>query len=86
VQAFVLIQTENGTPPIAASLRSIPGVESSDDLTGAFDAIALATAETVQDLFDRVLTAIRSLPGVVRALPAPLVRARSGLTPVPAAA
>ena len=88
MQAFVLIQMRNGSPSIGAALRAIPGVESSDDLTGPFDAIALVSAGTMRELFDSVLTRIQALPGVVRALPAPLVRAGSGLIlqPKPAAA
>ena len=48
---------------------------SADDLSGPYDAIAIASASSARDLFDRVLPEIRELPGVTQALPAPLVRA-----------
>ena len=73
--AYVLIQKQPQTRPIGAMLRSIPEVVSADDLTGPFDAIALARVDSSRDLFDSVLPRIRELPGVTQALPAPLVRA-----------
>lgn len=81
MKAFVLIQTHAGSEPLAAALRAIPGVEWTDDLTGPFDAIALASAESTRDLLETVVAKIRGLPGVTRALPAPLVRSLSALVP-----
>jgi hypothetical protein len=48
-------------------------IVSADDLTGPYDAIALASANSSRDLFERVLPEIRKLPGVTQALPAPLM-------------
>ncbi|HEY3210653.1 MAG TPA: Lrp/AsnC ligand binding domain-containing protein [Actinomycetota bacterium] len=81
MKAFVLVQTQNGSQPLAAALRSIPGIEWTDNLTGAFDAIALARAESMRDLLETVVERIRELPGVTRALPAALVRSLSALVP-----
>ena len=81
MKAFVLIQTLAGTEPVGAALRAIPGVEWTDDLTGPFDAIALASAQSRRDLLETVVERIRSLPGVTRALPAPLARSLSALVP-----
>lgn len=77
MEAFVLIQTQSGSGPVGAALRAIPGIESTNDLTGPFDAIALASAESMGDLLQTVVSRIRELPGVTRALPAPLVRSSS---------
>jgi DNA-binding Lrp family transcriptional regulator len=74
VKAYVLIQTRAGSQPVGAALRAIPGIESTDDLTGPYDAIALASAESMRDLSQMVISRIRELPGVTRALPATLAR------------
>jgi hypothetical protein len=55
LKAFVLVQTQAGREPVGVALRAIPGVESANDLTVAYDAIALANAESVGDLFETVL-------------------------------
>ena len=74
MNAYVLIQTEAGSAPIATALRGIPGIVSADDLTGAFDAIALTRSDSGATLADRILARIATLPGVIRAIPAPLIR------------
>ena len=73
MQAYVLIQTEVDERPIAEALRSVPGVLDADDLSGPFDAIALAAADSIRALADQVVAEIQHIPGVIRALSAPLV-------------
>lgn len=73
MKAFVLIQTQAVNEPIANVLRTFPEIESAEDLTGPYDAIALATAGSTRELLDIVVPKIRELPGVTRVLPAPLV-------------
>lgn len=73
MKAFVLVQARAGSRPLGASLRAIPGIEWADDLTGAYDAIAVAAAGSMQELFEAVVPRIRDLPGVTRALPAPVL-------------
>jgi hypothetical protein len=46
---------------------------SAEDLTGAYDAIALVQADSTLSLMDAVIGEIRRLPGVTRALPAPWI-------------
>ena len=75
MQAFVLIQTKPGNGRVGEALRAMPAVVSADDLTGPYDAIAVAKADSIRDLFDSVVPRIRELPGVIQALPAPLARA-----------
>jgi DNA-binding Lrp family transcriptional regulator len=72
VEAYVLIQTEAGRRPIAHRLRAIPGVMAAEDLTGAFDAIARARTGSGGRPVEEIVGEIARLPGVTRALPAPL--------------
>lgn len=74
MKAYVLIQTKPDRNPIAEMLRGVPGVISAEDLTGPYDAIALARADSTRGLTDQVVAAIERLPGVIRALSAPLIR------------
>lgn len=73
MKAYVLIQTQADSAPIAEALRGIPGVISAEDLTGPFDAIALARAGSSRSLTQQIIAQIQSLPGVIRALSAPLI-------------
>jgi len=73
--AYVLVQTDGHTAPIARSLQDLPGVVFAEDVQGPYDAVVLArpngTVSTVQEIVDE----IRALPGVLHALAAPLARA-----------
>jgi DNA-binding Lrp family transcriptional regulator len=72
VKAYVLIKTQNGSAAVSEALRSMPGFESTEEVTGALDAIALVDVESLSELFDSVLPKVRELPGVIHVLPAPL--------------
>jgi hypothetical protein len=86
VKAYVLIQTADAEP-IGEALRLLPGVMSADNLRGPYDAIALVNSGSAEHPFDRILDDIKRLPGVARALTAPLVRptAARPITPSPTA-
>ena len=73
MKAYVLIQTEADREPIAETLRGMPGVISAQDLTGPYDAIALARSDSTRSLTEQVVAEIQKLPGVIRALSAPLI-------------
>ncbi|HEX9237101.1 MAG TPA: Lrp/AsnC ligand binding domain-containing protein [Actinomycetota bacterium] len=73
MEAYVLIQTDPARESIADSLLDIPGVVSAEDLTGPFDAIALARSDSTRSFHEHVVAEIQKLPGVIRALPAPLI-------------
>jgi len=77
LNAYVLIQTNGHGEGIAARLRAIPGVLAADDLGGAYDAVALAVADSSRQLIDGVVAEILRVPGVTRALPAPLIASLS---------
>jgi hypothetical protein len=76
--AYVLIQARSEAKPLGSTLRAMPAIVSADDLTGPYDAIAVASVSSSRDLLDRILPEIREVPGVTQALPAPLVHDRSG--------
>ena len=74
VQAYVLIQTEVGKAAVVAEeVRSIPGVESADDVTGPYDVIVKASAEDVDSLGKLVVARIQSVGGITRTLTCPVV-------------
>jgi DNA-binding Lrp family transcriptional regulator len=78
LRAYVLIQTETETGLLAEELRTVPGVVSAENLTGAYDAIAVARSDSMRYLDEVILPEIRKLPGVTRALPAPLLDSGDG--------
>jgi hypothetical protein len=78
VTAYVLIQTEPVSEPLARRLRTIPGIVSAEDLSGPYDAIALARSDSADLPIEGMLAQIRDLPGVTRALPAHLLNGDSG--------
>ena len=74
VRAYVLIQTEVGkAASVAKTIREIPGVETSDDVTGPYDVIARATTDTVEELGRVVVTRIQMVEGISRTLTCPIV-------------
>jgi DNA-binding Lrp family transcriptional regulator len=74
VQAYVLIQTEVGkAAQVADEARKIPGVESADDVTGPYDVIVKASAESVDQLGKLVVARIQSIEGITRTLTCPIV-------------
>lgn len=74
VQAYVLIQTEVGkAAQVADEARRITGVEHADDVTGPYDVIVKASAETVDQLGKLVVARIQSIEGITRTLTCPIV-------------
>ena len=74
VQAYVLIQTEVGKAALVAEeVRTIPGVESADDVTGPYDVIVKATADDVDALGKLVVARIQGIAGITRTLTCPVV-------------
>lgn len=76
--AYVLIQTEPQGKPLADELRSLSGIVSAEDLSGAYDAIAVARSDADGLALDAILAEIRGLPRVTRALPAHVLEGDSG--------
>jgi Lrp/AsnC ligand binding domain len=72
MRAYVLVQTDTPRRHVAERLRTLPGIEFAEDVSGPYDALALARSDPDGDGFEGVLDQIRGLPGVIHALPAPL--------------
>ena len=74
VNAYVLIQTEVGkAAAVAAEVGSVSGVTEAEDVTGPYDVIVRAEAETVDDLGKLVVARIQSVEGITRTLTCPVV-------------
>jgi DNA-binding Lrp family transcriptional regulator len=75
VRAYVLIQTEVGrAADVALRLRAIPGVVNADDVTGPYDIIAQAEAESVDDLGRIVVSRVQLIEGITRTLTCPVIQ------------
>ncbi|WP_030056737.1 MULTISPECIES: Lrp/AsnC family transcriptional regulator [Streptomyces] len=74
VQAYILIQTEVGkATAVARTIAGIPGVLSAEDVTGPYDVIVKAEAETVDDLGRMVVAEVQKVEGITRTLTCPVV-------------
>ena len=74
VQAYILIQTEVGrAADVAAQIAEVQGVTLAEDVTGPYDVIVRAEAETVDDLGRLVVARVQSVDGITRTLTCPVV-------------
>jgi DNA-binding Lrp family transcriptional regulator len=74
VRAYILIQTEVGkAADVAREIGDIDGVISADDVTGPYDVIAVAEAESVDDLGRMVVSRVQLIEGITRTLTCPVV-------------
>jgi DNA-binding Lrp family transcriptional regulator len=74
IQAYILIQTEVGKAAVVAQqIADIPGVTSSEDVTGPYDVIVRAEAGSVDELGKLVVAKVQSVPGITRTLTCPVV-------------
>lgn len=74
VKAYILIQTEVGrAAEVAGKVESIDGVIASEDVTGPYDVIVQAQADTVDTLGRLVVAQIQGIPGITRTLTCPVV-------------
>ncbi len=74
VNAYILIQTEVGQAPVVvAEIGSIPGVAVAHDVTGPYDVIVQAQADSIDDLGRLVVASIQKVPGITRTLTCPVV-------------
>ena len=74
MKAYVLIQTTPEERTIADELLTIAGIRSAVNLQGPYDAIAEADWAPDDVGLQVTLDAINQLPGVLRALVAPVIR------------
>ena len=74
VSAYVLIQTEVGkAAQVAAEVSAIPGVVSAEDVTGPYDVIVRAEADSVDELGRMVVSKVQMVNGITRTLTCPVV-------------
>ena len=75
VQAYILIQTEVGkATSVAESIAKIPGVITAEDVTGPYDVIVRAEAESIDELGRLVVANVQQVEGITRTLTCPVVR------------
>lgn len=74
VAAFVLIQTDmDKAGAVAAEISALSGVVMADVVTGPYDIIAKAEAETMDELGALVISRLQMIPGITRTLTNPVV-------------
>ncbi|HEY0495253.1 MULTISPECIES: Lrp/AsnC ligand binding domain-containing protein [Kutzneria] len=74
VHAYILIQTEVGkAAAVAAEISGIAGVTTAEDVTGPYDVIVRADADTVDQLGQLVVARIQNVEGITRTLTCPVV-------------
>jgi DNA-binding Lrp family transcriptional regulator len=74
VQAYILVQTEVGkAAAVAQAIADLEGVTTAEDVTGPYDVIVRAEAETVDELGRLVVARVQSVDGITRTLTCPVV-------------
>ena len=74
VQAYILIQTDVGkAAEVAAAIAEVKGVTLAEDVTGPYDVIVRAEADTVDELGRLVVARVQSVDGITRTLTCPVV-------------
>ncbi|MER6916203.1 Lrp/AsnC ligand binding domain-containing protein [Streptomyces sp. NPDC000594] len=74
VQAYILIQTEVGkASTVAEVIGKIDGVMQAEDVTGPYDVIVRAQADTVDALGRLVVAKVQRVEGITRTLTCPVV-------------
>ncbi len=74
VNAYILIQTEVGkAAEVAEAIGHLTGVTNAEDVTGPYDVIVRAEAETVDELGKLVVANVQAVAGITRTLTCPVV-------------
>jgi DNA-binding Lrp family transcriptional regulator len=75
VDAYILLQTEVGkAAAVTGEVRSIAGITDAEHVTGPYDVIVRAQADTLDDLAELVYARIQATQSVTRTLTCPIVR------------
>lgn len=76
VQAYMLIQTEVGRAEVVAKqVAGLPGVLSSEYVTGPYDVVVRVAATSADDLTASVVPSIQQIAGITRTLTCPVADA-----------
>jgi DNA-binding Lrp family transcriptional regulator len=74
VQAYILVQTEVGkAAAVATEIAALKGVIAAEDVTGPYDVIVRAEADSVDELGQLVVARVQGVPGITRTLTCPVV-------------
>lgn len=74
VQAYILIQTEVGkASAVAEVIAKMSGIVQAEDVTGPYDVIVRAQADTVDELGRMVVARVQQVAGITRTLTCPIV-------------
>lgn len=74
VSAYVFVLTEmDKTGLVADSISQIVGVDSVDVVTGPYDVIVKASADTMDELGRMVVGQVQKVPGINRTITSPVV-------------
>jgi DNA-binding Lrp family transcriptional regulator len=74
VHAYILVQTEVGkAAEVAGAIAGISGVTQADDVTGPYDVIVRAEADSLDDLGKLVVSEIQKVDGITRTFTCPIV-------------
>jgi DNA-binding Lrp family transcriptional regulator len=74
VEALVLIQAKVGaSSAVASAVIDVEGVTSADVVSGPYDVIARAEADSIDELGRMVISRIQTVGGVTRTLTCPVL-------------
>lgn len=74
VSAYLLVQTDVGkAAQVAEEIRTIDGIVNADDVTGPYDVIARAEADTLDELGKMVVSRVQLVEGITRTTTCPVV-------------
>lgn len=74
VSAYVFVLTEmDKTALVADAIRDIDGVDDVDVVTGPYDVIVKASADTMDELGKMVVGQVQKVPGINRTITSPVV-------------
>jgi len=74
VSAYVFVLTDmDKTTEVAKAIRGIEGVDKVDVVTGPYDVIVKASADTMDELGHMVLGQVQKVPGINRTITSPVV-------------
>jgi DNA-binding Lrp family transcriptional regulator len=74
VSAYILIQTEVGkAAAVAEEIAGLEGVANAEDVTGPYDVIVRAEADSMDDLGKLVVAKVQAVSGITRTLTCPVV-------------
>ena len=74
VQAYILIQTDVGkAADVARAIAQVKGVTLAEDVTGPYDVIVRAEADSIDALGKMVVSRMQLTDGVTRTLTCPII-------------